>query len=119
MLREAFGKFKVNLRKYFFNRVCSILRDNLPVNFKEKSFYNSLDESSKKWLQTLLKNLNSGSSTNTPNSRAGSVPFICDNPYNLNGSQINSFNNFQSYDPYSLNNPYSVSNPYSVNENKK
>ena len=95
------------------------MRDNLPVNFKEKTFYNSLDESSKKWLQTLLKNLNSGSSTNTPNSRSGSVPFNNDNPYNLNVNQINSFNNFQSYEPYSLNNPYSVSNPYYIYENKK
>lgn len=101
-------------------RVCSILKDNLPVNFKDKNFYNNLDDSSKKWLQNLLKNLNmvSGSSNNVPN-RPGSVPFGNENPYNMNMSSPNSFANFTNYEPYYLNNPYSLSNPYYMYDNKK
>ena len=39
------------------NRVRAILRDNLPGIFKDQNFYQSLEESSKRWLQNLLKAL--------------------------------------------------------------
>lgn len=37
------------------NRVRSILRDNIPNILKDKNFYATLDESSKRWLQNLMK----------------------------------------------------------------
>lgn len=95
------------------------MKDNLPVNFKDKNFYNNLDESSKKWLQTLLKNLNVGGSSTNLNNRPGSVPFGNENPYSMNISSTNNFANFANYEPYYLNNPYSLSNPYYMYDNKK
>ena len=38
----------------------SILKENLPAVFKEKNFANTLDEGSKRWFQSLLKNLTTG-----------------------------------------------------------
>jgi len=39
-------------------RVRSILKENLPNIFKEKSFQDSLDETSKRWIQNIFKHLN-------------------------------------------------------------
>lgn len=38
-------------------RVRSILKENLPVVFKDRAFQNSLDETSKKWIQNIFKHL--------------------------------------------------------------
>ena len=34
------------------------MKENLPYSFKDKAFISGLDESSKRWLQTLFKSLN-------------------------------------------------------------
>jgi len=39
-------------------RVRSILKDNLPGIFKDKTFIAGLDENSKRWVQNIYKNLN-------------------------------------------------------------
>jgi hypothetical protein len=44
------------------SRVRSILKENLPPILKDKNFYNALDESSKRWLQNMLKSIASTSS---------------------------------------------------------
>lgn len=38
-------------------RVRSILKDNLPGIFKDKTFITNLDENSKRWVQNIYKNL--------------------------------------------------------------
>jgi thioredoxin reductase len=38
-------------------RVRSILKDNLPVIFKDKNFQNNLDETSRRWIQSIFKHL--------------------------------------------------------------
>jgi hypothetical protein len=91
----------------------------LPVNFKDKNFYNNLDDSSKKWLQTLLKNLNVVGGSSNLNTRPSSVPFGNENPYGMNINSTGNFSNFTNYEPYYLNNPYSLSNPYYMYDNKK
>lgn len=47
-------------------RVRSILRENLPMILKDKVFYQSLDESSKRWIQNLMKLLSTVEKTNYP-----------------------------------------------------
>lgn len=42
------------------SRVRSILKDNLPSNFKDKKFQDTLDETSRKWIQNIFKHLNIG-----------------------------------------------------------
>jgi hypothetical protein len=42
-------------------RVRSILKENLPAILKDKNFYQSLDDSSKRWLHNLLKTLSNHS----------------------------------------------------------
>jgi len=83
-------------------RVRSILRDNLPQILKEKHFFLSLDESSKKWLSSLSKSLanitsnsdrmpNNGLNTNIPGlNQMGGV-----NINNMNNN-LNNMNNFNS-----------------------
>lgn len=44
-------------------RVRSILKDNLPVIFKDKNFQSSLDETSRRWIQSIFKHLNMGSNS--------------------------------------------------------
>jgi hypothetical protein len=44
------------------SRVRSILKENLPPILKDKNFYNALDESSKRWLQNMLKSIANTSS---------------------------------------------------------
>jgi hypothetical protein len=39
-------------------RVRSILKDNLPNIFKERTFQESLDETSRRWIQNICKHLN-------------------------------------------------------------
>jgi hypothetical protein len=59
-------------------RVRPVLRENLPQIIKDKSFYSNLDESSKRWLQNLMKLL---SSTSNPNPQ---FPGANINPLNMN-----------------------------------
>jgi hypothetical protein len=93
-------------------RVRSILRDNLPQILKEKHFFLSLDESSKKWLSSLSKSLanitsNSdrmhvnGLNTNIPGlNQMGGVNTI-NNMSNMNnfntGVNINGMSNMNNY----------------------
>ncbi len=103
-------------------RVSPILKDNLPSSFKDKLFYNTLDEGSKKWLQTLIKNLNLDSvnskstTTNTTNTTKVQNGNFNNDPYYNSG--MNSFSNYNNYEPYYYSNPYSISNPYYMYDKK-
>lgn len=44
-------------------RVRSILKDNLPVIFKDKTFQSNLDETSRRWIQSIFKHLNMSSNS--------------------------------------------------------
>ena len=63
------------------SRVRAVLRENLPATIKDKAFYQTLDESSKRWLQNLMKQL---SSTNMPvmNNMMNNIPMQVINPMN-------------------------------------
>jgi hypothetical protein len=88
-------------------RVRSILRDNLPQILKEKHFYMSLDESSKKWLSTLSKAL----ANITPNGDRISMNGLNSNITGLNQmGGINSMNNMSN-----LNNINNIGNLNGIN----
>ena len=117
MLRQTFRKPKVffirpnQIILYFF-RVSSILKENLPACFKDKNFVNSLDDSSRKWIQSLMKNL----VTNNQNNNAQKNLTVT-NP-NENMYSYNPYAGFSGYDPYYYNNTFgesgsgSILNPY-------
>ncbi len=85
-----------------------ILKENLPAVFKDKTFLNSLDESSKKWVQNLMKNLKVNPSISTnPNQ----LKDINKNSYQPNTENVYMYNqspysgSFSTrYDPYYYNN---------------
>jgi hypothetical protein len=89
------------------SRVRAVLKDNLPSIIKEKSFYQTLDESSKRWLQNLMKLLSTPTSNNT--GFGNTVPM---------GTQMNPVINSNSYfnpmgipqDGYTYENSYQVDN---------
>ncbi len=70
------------------SRVRAILRENLPSILKDKNFFQSLEESSRKWLQNLLKSLSNISSNNNNNDRS-TMQLIS----GLNSGNINGINN--------------------------
>jgi hypothetical protein len=80
------------------SRVRSILKDNLPPVLKDKNFYQSLDESSKRWLQNLLKSIaaisggNERSTIGVINGLGGNVS----NLNNLGGNSMNHIGNMNS-----------------------
>ncbi len=108
-------------------RVRSILKENLPPILKDKNFYQSLDESSKRWLQNLIKTLANHNINNNDRSTLGVIQGLGGgvNPGNLNTSiHNNSFGggNPNSFDMMSINvnGPYyneymDISNPMQMN----
>ena len=51
-----------------------ILKENIPPILSDKTFYNKLDESSKKWLSTLMKSLSVKHPITNPNPPASKAP---------------------------------------------
>ena len=102
------------------SRVRTILRDNLPSILKEKQFYLSLDESSKKWLGMLSKALvNIPGEERTPNNgsnigglnQMGGVGNIGNMSHVNSMGNLNGLNNMNSY----LINQDSIGNGFSYN----
>lgn len=52
----------------------NILKNNIPSEMKEKNFFNSLDESSKKWMLNLLKALSEKSQNSMPTEVNNPIP---------------------------------------------
>lgn len=74
------------------HRVRSILKQNLPSILKEKSFQQSLDESSRRWLQNIFKHLSSNYASSRSNS---DVQKIENGPVGRNSSSnLNDQGNF-------------------------
>ena len=69
------------------NLVKDILKENIPSCFKDKNFINSLDDSSKKWMNYLNKSLNE----KIPITHNGNN--ITMNSSNINNNINNSINN--------------------------
>ena len=117
-------------------RVRGILKDNLPQIFKDKIFYQNLDDGSKKWLQILLKsisnvqgvneknmlnnNSNNTNSINNNNNNNNKIFMIGSNNGNnvFNSYSSNFINNEETEGSFS-NNVYSNYNNYSVNNNMR
>jgi len=78
------------------SRVSSILKENLPPCFRDKQFFNNLDEGSKRWVQNLFKNL-SNVSTTTMGQPQGKMTTTTgmnqDNTYSFN-TQNQNYGNF-------------------------
>lgn len=51
-----------------------ILKENIPAILSDKTFYNKLDESSKKWLSTLMKSLSVKHPITNPNPPSSKAP---------------------------------------------
>jgi hypothetical protein len=51
------------------NRVKAILKENIPIIFRDKSFQSSLEDTAKRWLQNLFKALDISSTTNANNNQ--------------------------------------------------
>lgn len=123
MFCKTYRKFKVNFFIFYFYRVTSILKENLPACFKEKNFVNSLDESSKKWLQVLFKNLQNNTisnATNIQNTKSMNDVFSFSNNLNLNNLGNPTYNS--NYDNFYFsnvthNNPFQENNNYYNNNN--
>jgi hypothetical protein len=47
-------------------RVRTVMRENMPGIIKDRTFYNSLDDSSKRWLQKLIKLIGTNSVNPSP-----------------------------------------------------
>ena len=91
----------------------NLLKNNLPQEMKENDFFNSLDESSKKWLQNLnrlLKGERSGVMTNNPN---GNIDV---NNININ-INMNNNGNMNMGMPMDLNNSGNMGNNMNMNPN--
>lgn len=92
------------------SRVRSILRDNLPNILKEKSFYQSLEESSRKWLQNLLKALTNVPANNGNNDRSMQIinglngNGINQGNYMMNSNEMTGQFNYPNYNDYMDNN---------------
>lgn len=118
-----------------------ILRDNIPANFKDKNFQNSLDDSSKRWLMNLnrqlaannfpqnitnpSKNSNSSSINLAPENNTNNLSLNTQNyvPNNQNFNQMNNIQNNNQmtgyenyyYNPNNLNYIPNEQNMYFVN----
>ena len=91
----------------------NLLKNNLPQEMKEAEFINTLDESSKKWLQNLnklLKGERGGMMTNNPNGNIGV------NNININ-INMNNNNNMNMGMQMDLNNNPNLNNNMSMNPN--
>ena len=91
----------------------NLLKNNLPQEMKEAEFINTLDESSKKWLQNLnklLKGERGGMMTNNPNGNIGV------NNININNN-MNNNNNMNMGMQMDLNNNPNMNNNLNMNPN--
>ena len=91
----------------------NLLKNNLPQEMKEAEFINSLDESSKKWLQTLnklLKGERGGIIPNNPNGNIG----VNNINININMNNNNGMNMGMQMD---LNNNPNINNNLNMNPN--
>ena len=91
----------------------NLLKNNLPPEMKDIEFFNSLDESSKKWLQNLnrlLKGERNGMIPNNPNGNIGV------NNININ-INMNNGNNLNMGMPMDLNNSGNLNNNINMNPN--
>ena len=91
----------------------NLLKNNLPQEMKEAEFINTLDESSKKWLQNLnklLKGERGGMLTNNPNGNIGV------NNININ-INMNNNNNMNMGMQMDLNNNPNMNNNLNMNPN--
>jgi CCR4-NOT transcription complex subunit 9 len=93
----------------------NLLKNNLPSEMKEEEFFNSLDDSSKKWLQNLNKILK-GERNNSMmgNNQNGSIGV---NNINININMNNSNNNMNMGMPMDLNNSGNMNNNMNINPN--
>ena len=93
----------------------NLLKNNLPSEMKEEEFFNSLDDSSKKWLQNLNKILkgerNNGMMGNNQNGSIGV------NNINININMNNNNNNMNMGMPMDLNNNGNMNNNMNINPN--
>ena len=93
----------------------NLLKNNLPSEMKEEEFFNSLDDSSKKWLQNLNKILkgerNNGMMGNNQNGNIGV------NNINININMNNNNNNMNMGMPMDLNNNGNMNNNMNINPN--
>jgi len=79
------------------HRAKSVLRENIPPIFMEKSFIDGLDEGSKKWLQVFLKSL--GMTSSSQQKQVQDTPFNLMMQGNLqNNSTYVNFQNTFDYD---------------------
>ena len=93
----------------------NLLKNNLPSEMKEEEFFNSLDDSSKKWLQNLNKILkgerNNGMMGNNQNGNIGV------NNINININMNNNNSNMNMGMPMDLNNNGNMNNNMNINPN--
>ena len=93
----------------------NLLKNNLPLEMKEEEFFNSLDDSSKKWLQNLNKILkgerNNGMMGNNQNGNIGV------NNINININMNNNNSNMNMGMPIDLNNNGNMNNNMNMNPN--
>ena len=92
----------------------NLLKNNLPQEMKEAEFINTLDDSSKKWLQTLnklLKGERGGVMTNNPNGNIGV------NNINININMNNNNNGMNMGMQMDLNNNPNINNGLNMNPN--
>jgi hypothetical protein len=69
-------------------RVRSILKDNLPNIFKERTFQESLDETSRRWIQNIFKHLNITGNGLGGGKQSGDGTNISSNGNNGNETQL-------------------------------
>ena len=91
----------------------NLLKNNLPAEMKEIEFFNSLDESSKKWLQNLNKLLRGERGGMIGNNQNGNIGV---NNINININMNNS-NNMNMGMPMDLNNNPNLNNNMNMNPN--
>ena len=93
----------------------NLLKNNLPSEMKEEEFFNSLDDSSKKWLQNLNRILK-GERNNAMmgNNQNGNIGV---NNINININMNNNNNNMNMGMPMDLNNNGNMNNNMNINPN--
>ena len=93
----------------------NLLKNNLPSEMKEEEFFNSLDDSSKKWLQNLNKILKGERNNNMMgNNQNGNIGV---NNINININMNNNNNNMNMGMPMDLNNNGNMNNNMNINPN--
>jgi len=101
------------------SRVRTILRDNLPLILKEKQFYLSLDESSKKWLGMLSKalvNLPTEERTTSNGSNIGAINQMGGMGNISNINNISNMNNMNHANSLGNMNGINSMNSYMINQ---